>query len=301
MAAAAAAAAMQKDEFGPFTVTQVRGAFNAFDLDKNGYIGAAELRHVYTSIGEEVQDEEIDEMIKMVDTDGDGQVSIHEFQKMIFRYAQQAREAGDDAETKEDGKPAGAGGHAAKRETKSVATPMTAEKSQEKKAAVESCLKQLELKAPDIKAILRRFPDSGIAKDKALIKLSQFQGLLGVTGPAVIRLFKLFDHQGIELINIKEVLVLLSNYADFTREDKMRYAFTLYDTDDSKDLSRDELLQILMANHMADSPDQMQRKADAIMRQADTDKGGSISYEEFEAACARFPNLLFPGFERLKY
>jgi hypothetical protein len=33
-----------------------------------------------------------------------------------------------------------------------------------------------------------------------------------------------------------------------------------------------------MANHMADSPDQMQRKADAIMRQADTDKGGSISY-----------------------
>jgi Ca2+-binding EF-hand superfamily protein len=50
---------MQKDEFGPFTTTQVRGAFNAFDLDKNGYIGAAELRHVYTSIGEEVQDEEV--------------------------------------------------------------------------------------------------------------------------------------------------------------------------------------------------------------------------------------------------
>jgi Ca2+-binding EF-hand superfamily protein len=47
------------DEFGPFTSTQVKGAFNAFDLDKNGYIGAAELRHVYTSIGEEVQDEEV--------------------------------------------------------------------------------------------------------------------------------------------------------------------------------------------------------------------------------------------------
>lgn len=50
---------MQKDEFGPFTTTQVKGAFSAFDLDKNGYIGAAELRHVYTSIGEEVQDEEV--------------------------------------------------------------------------------------------------------------------------------------------------------------------------------------------------------------------------------------------------
>jgi Ca2+-binding EF-hand superfamily protein len=68
-----------------------------------------------------------------------------------------------------------------------------------------------------------------------------------VTGPAVIRLFKLFDHQGIELINIKEVLVLLSNYADFTREDKMRYAFTLYDTDDSKDLSR---VYQLMPSHV---------------------------------------------------
>jgi hypothetical protein len=97
-------------------------------------------------------------MIKMVDTDGDGQVSFHEFQKMIFRYAQQARDAGEDGETKEDVKAT----TAHKRETKTTTTAMTAEKSQEKKAAVEECLKALELKAPDIKAILRRFPDSGV-------------------------------------------------------------------------------------------------------------------------------------------
>jgi Ca2+-binding EF-hand superfamily protein len=47
------------DDFGPFTMTQVKDAFRSFDLDKNGYVGAAELRHVYASIGEEVTDEEV--------------------------------------------------------------------------------------------------------------------------------------------------------------------------------------------------------------------------------------------------
>lgn len=44
------------------------------DLDKNMFVGAAELRHVLICMGELITDEEVDEMIRMVDTDGDGQV-----------------------------------------------------------------------------------------------------------------------------------------------------------------------------------------------------------------------------------
>lgn len=43
--------------------------------DGNGYISAAELRHVMTNLGEKLTDEEVDEMIREADIDGDGQVN----------------------------------------------------------------------------------------------------------------------------------------------------------------------------------------------------------------------------------
>ena len=46
--------------------------FNVFDKDRNGYISAAELRHVMVSLGEKLADQEVDEMIKEADIDGDG-------------------------------------------------------------------------------------------------------------------------------------------------------------------------------------------------------------------------------------
>ena len=53
-----------------FTESEILDAFRFFDLDKNMYIGAAELRHCLICMGELVTDEEISEMIRMVDLDG---------------------------------------------------------------------------------------------------------------------------------------------------------------------------------------------------------------------------------------
>ena len=50
--------------------------FQVFDKDGNGYISAAELRHVMANLGEKLTDEEVEEMIKEADLDGDGQVNF---------------------------------------------------------------------------------------------------------------------------------------------------------------------------------------------------------------------------------
>lgn len=55
-----------------FTDDEIEEAFRFIDLDKNNFIGAAEVRHILVCMGELVTDEEIDAMIYLVDADGDG-------------------------------------------------------------------------------------------------------------------------------------------------------------------------------------------------------------------------------------
>ena len=54
---------------------EIREAFRAFDKDGNGFISAADLRHVITNLGEKLTDEELDEIIRETDINGDGQVN----------------------------------------------------------------------------------------------------------------------------------------------------------------------------------------------------------------------------------
>merc|ERR1711907_714538 len=59
-------------------------AFKVFDRDGNGFISAAELRHVMPNLGEKLTDEEVDEMIREADVDGDGQINYDEFVKIMM-------------------------------------------------------------------------------------------------------------------------------------------------------------------------------------------------------------------------
>ncbi|GAM37849.1 calmodulin [Talaromyces pinophilus] len=58
---------------------ELRAAFEVFDQDGSGTISADEMRRVMKSIGEELTDAEIDEMIKEADTDGNGTIDYQEF------------------------------------------------------------------------------------------------------------------------------------------------------------------------------------------------------------------------------
>lgn len=59
-------------------------AFRVFDKDGNGFISAAELRHVMTNLGEKMTDKDVEEMIAEADINADGMVNYEEFIKMMM-------------------------------------------------------------------------------------------------------------------------------------------------------------------------------------------------------------------------
>ena len=57
--------------------TELREAFRVFDKNGDGFISPEELRHVMTNLGEKLTDEDVDDMIKEADLDGDGLVDYN--------------------------------------------------------------------------------------------------------------------------------------------------------------------------------------------------------------------------------
>ncbi|XP_008197239.1 neo-calmodulin isoform X2 [Tribolium castaneum] len=62
---------------------ELKEAFRVFDKNNDGLISSNELRHVMTSLGERLSEEEVDDMIKEADLDGDGQVNYEEFVNIL--------------------------------------------------------------------------------------------------------------------------------------------------------------------------------------------------------------------------
>ncbi|KAH7716680.1 calmodulin [Aphelenchoides avenae] len=62
---------------------ELREAFQVFDRDNDGFISPFELRHVMINLGEKLSEEEVVEMIREADLDGDGKVNFTEFVFMM--------------------------------------------------------------------------------------------------------------------------------------------------------------------------------------------------------------------------
>lgn len=53
---------------------EIREAFKVFDKEGSGSISSAYLRHIMTTMGDRLSDDEVDEMIQEADMDGDGDI-----------------------------------------------------------------------------------------------------------------------------------------------------------------------------------------------------------------------------------
>ncbi|CAJ1350881.1 unnamed protein product [Effrenium voratum] len=62
---------------------RVEIAFQQFDPEKHGFITVQKLKRVARSLGEDLRDAELQDMINLADKDGDGVVSREDFMSFM--------------------------------------------------------------------------------------------------------------------------------------------------------------------------------------------------------------------------
>ncbi|KAI8916121.1 hypothetical protein EDD86DRAFT_185420, partial [Gorgonomyces haynaldii] len=103
------------------------------------------------------------------------------------------------------------------------------------------------------------------------------------SNPLAQRLLAVFDTDGSGDIDFKEFLVGLSAFSTKGRlEDKLRFAFQIYDIDRDGFISNGELflvLKMMVGNNLKDA--QLQQIVDKTIMEADKRGDGRVSFEEF--------------------
>lgn len=304
-------------EHRPFSDDEIKQAFDTFDLDKNRFVGAAEIAHILQVIGEDVTDEEIDEMIRLCDADGDGQVTFDEFKKLMSnpppppqpptaKKAPKRRNRAartqkfvtsfsslELAEDKRKKPPA----------RQSIAQKQ-AEKDKDKQfraSSVEALVQRLsggigKIKPSQIKKVYKRFRDIDVDGSNS-IDYEEFRGALELEDNLVSqKMFRVFDMDGSGAIDLKEFIVVLSRYTAAARTEKLKFAFMMFDEDGSGFIERDELLDMLNASFIVEnlSQDELEDKADGIFEFLELQPEDGISYDDFLKLAKARQGLIYP-------
>jgi serine/threonine-protein phosphatase 2B regulatory subunit len=269
-----------RDPNGRFSDKEIREAFISFDLDKNEFVGAAELRHVLVNIGENVTDEEVDEMIRMCDKDGDGQVSFDEFYRMVTGGREPPSEKSSLPVTKSSGTGLGD-------------APTSLAARNQRKAALASFSVKNNIVFETLRKSLSRFRAAD-RDGSGMVDFAEFCEVLGVDASQDSeKLFLQLDLDKSGTIDILETLIGLSTVVNATKEEKLKFAFNTFDVNGDNVLTRDELIKILKANHFSSDVSDVAKKADTIMSQADGDGDGVMNYDEFLMVNRKFPGILY--------
>eukprot|EP00440_Ansanella_granifera_P014478 gb/GFBE01015735.1/.p1 GENE.gb/GFBE01015735.1/~~gb/GFBE01015735.1/.p1 ORF type:complete len:367 (+),score=121.34 gb/GFBE01015735.1/:1-1101(+) len=318
-------------EHRPFTDEEIKEAFTTFDLDNNRFVGAAEIAHILKLIGEEVTHQEIDEMIRMCDSDGDGQVTFDEFYKMMTtpppplpppvvasrkkstkvqggsakRYARSLTDTGPSLIQQTQAELSGNKGNW--KAQQAAASEAALRAKEQRSISVETLIKKLsggmgKIKPSQIKKIYKRFQDIDIDKSGAIDYEEFIQAMDMEDGTIARQMFRVFDMDGSGSIELKEFIVVLSRYTSAAKTEKLKFAFMMFDEDGSGLIERRELIEMLRASFVVEgySPEELEERADKVFDFLGLPRDGAIGYEDFLKLASAKNGLVYPVEEQTR-
>jgi len=304
-------------EHRPFSDDEIKEAFDTFDLDHNKFVGAMEIKHILEVIGEEATDEEIDEMIRMCDSDGDGQVTLDEFKRLMkqppppipppppanVKRGKMLAQAKASSAGMSSAVPLGPGG-GGQGSLGGQAGQMTSDgfiTEKTRVVSVETLVKKLsggmvKIKPSQIRKIYQRFNDIDVDKSGA-IEYEEFLMALDIDDNKTSRqMFRVFDMDESGTIELKEFIVVLSRYTTAAKSEKLKFAFMMFDEDGSGYIEKNELITMLRASFVVEgfSDSQLDERADKVFEFLGLSPDGAISYEDFLRLSAAKNGLIYP-------
>merc|ERR1711907_420535 len=145
----------------------------------------------------------------------------------------------------------------------------------------------------DMKKLHRRFKKIDVDGSGTLSR-EEFHDIPGLVGnPLLDRVLAVFDTDGDGEIQFGEFISALSIFCRRDNpEEKLRFAFQVYDINKDGFISNGELYTVLKKMVGTNlTPIQLQQIVDKTMREADTDCDGLVSFEEFKVMIANTESI----------
>jgi len=278
-----------------FTDEDIKSTFDLCDLDRNGYIGTTELRHVLICMGEIVSEEEIDTMIHMLDKNGDGQVDFHQFSKMA-----KSTNFEIDSSNQSDF------------ESQKCNNSVETDFHQQKLQALSDFVTKFNLnkdRLDDLCELLYQKRNSVYLEAGALemdqysrscaiwsIDFSTLRRLLHLDDISDLRnvfeILKSDDSMKQEIDARDFILGMMSFIPSYSVYERTKIMFDLYDERRTGYIQANDVVSMLAACHLKPR-DAVIRKSETVLKVADSRESGQLTHQDLLNAATKFPNLLF--------
>jgi len=151
------------------------------------------------------------------------------------------------------------------------------------KLSLDEAVKNSSFSELELKKLYRRF--KMLDKDgSGALSTEEFLSIPDLAlNPLLERILQIFDKNGDNEVQFSEFIGVLSTLSDKgTKEDKLKFAFQVYDIDGDGFISNGELFRVLkmmVGTNLTDV--QLQQIVDKSILEGDSDGDGKVSFEDF--------------------
>lgn len=276
---------------------QLRWAFKMYDEDGSGNIEKQELQEMITSLLEiqgmstDVVSSKISELFSTLDLNGDGLISEDEFIKKCQEgqiMPDKKKKINEIQKTQNKRKD----------ETNDSMVKIDDERGQLKQNDLDYLCNFTRFDKTEILDWFRCFifdcPSGSLRKEKVL---EMYTMILPEKNAQVFvnHIFRVFDRDNNGCIDFKEFMLATDMTTGGTVEEKLRWAFKMYDKDGSGKIEHHEMEEIIMTLYELNgaSSESGREAASKLFRKIDQECTGEVDEEQFVSCCSNDPRIIY--------